>query len=353
MQIDISELKKRSKYITCVKHPTLDLYIWNYNPSCQYDRAWDEYTIQCRGLITDGCGTIIARPFKKFFNVNEREDTQIYKLPKGVIEVREKLDGILGIQYYDGDKVCIATRGTFTSPFALWATEWMQKQMYTRTAFAEGYTYLYEIIYPEGRILIDYRRRSELVLLAVISNENGWELDIDEHGMRLGLSVPECYQYNNLYEVVFDAKQLSGNKEGYVVQFENNLRVKVKGDEYTRTQIAVMHCSSTAIWEILKAGGSIDVLLDHVPDEVLDWVVEKAESLKSQYATLQREIKCWLVATITLNVSRKEQAEYVLQHLDKGKAALVFMALDGKDISSKLWDMIKPEFEKPKLAKEF
>ncbi len=33
-------------------HPTLDLTIWNYSPKVQYEKLWDEVTIQCRGLVT-------------------------------------------------------------------------------------------------------------------------------------------------------------------------------------------------------------------------------------------------------------------------------------------------------------
>ncbi len=54
-------------------HPTLDLTIWNYSPKVQYERLWDEITIQCRGLVTNSKGDIVARPFKKFFNYEEHK----------------------------------------------------------------------------------------------------------------------------------------------------------------------------------------------------------------------------------------------------------------------------------------
>jgi len=49
-------------------HPKFDLTIWNYSPKVQYERLWDEITIQCRGLVTNSKGDVVARPFKKFFN---------------------------------------------------------------------------------------------------------------------------------------------------------------------------------------------------------------------------------------------------------------------------------------------
>lgn len=52
-------------------HPTLPLSIWNYSEKCQFTRAWDDITNQCRGLITDMDGKIVARSFNKFHNIEE------------------------------------------------------------------------------------------------------------------------------------------------------------------------------------------------------------------------------------------------------------------------------------------
>ena len=56
-------------------HPTLPLTIWNYTPKVQYENTWDEITLQCRGLVTDDNGNVVARPFKKFFNIEEGKHT--------------------------------------------------------------------------------------------------------------------------------------------------------------------------------------------------------------------------------------------------------------------------------------
>ena len=34
-------------------HPSMDLTIWNYSPRVQYERLWDDITLQCRGLVTN------------------------------------------------------------------------------------------------------------------------------------------------------------------------------------------------------------------------------------------------------------------------------------------------------------
>ena len=52
-------------------HPTHDLTIWNYTRKTQYGRLWDEVTLNCRGLVTNSKGDIVARPFSKFFNYEQ------------------------------------------------------------------------------------------------------------------------------------------------------------------------------------------------------------------------------------------------------------------------------------------
>ena len=97
-------------YIQVKKHSDADLFIYNYSPKAQYDRIWNEATLACRGLILDGDGNIIARPFQKFFNLGEFEGQY---LPASVFEVYDKLDGSLGITYQLNGKWQIATRGSF------------------------------------------------------------------------------------------------------------------------------------------------------------------------------------------------------------------------------------------------
>lgn len=51
------------KLISVRKHPELNLYVYNYTNKCQYDGLWTQESMMCRGLILDGNGDIVARPF--------------------------------------------------------------------------------------------------------------------------------------------------------------------------------------------------------------------------------------------------------------------------------------------------
>ena len=99
-------------------HRTLPLSIWNYTPEVQYGQLWDEVTLQCRGLVTDKEGNVVAYPFKKFFNIEENKHT-----PTENFEVYEKMDGSLGILFFYEGKWVVATRGSFTSEQAVKGAE--------------------------------------------------------------------------------------------------------------------------------------------------------------------------------------------------------------------------------------
>src|SRR5690349_5104447 len=78
------------------KHPTKDLFIFNYTEETQFSKRWDNITLNCRGLILDDDYNIVARPWKKFFNFGERDLEIDFNAP---VEVTDKMDGSLGILY--------------------------------------------------------------------------------------------------------------------------------------------------------------------------------------------------------------------------------------------------------------
>ncbi len=75
--IDITEIERliEEGFIRRNKHPSFDLYIYNYTAKTQYENYWNTETLQCRGLIANGKGKIVARPFIKFFNIEQMSET--------------------------------------------------------------------------------------------------------------------------------------------------------------------------------------------------------------------------------------------------------------------------------------
>ena len=323
-------------FVKVQKHPHHELFIYNYTPKAQYEKWWNEITLSCRGLILDGAYNIIARPFKKFFNWGEMPDQE---LPATPFEVYEKMDGSLGILYWVNDKPFIATRGSFASPQAVMATQLLQQQYAAAIPqLDKTKTYLFEIIYPENRIVLNYGSEKTLYLLAVVDTQTGAEPEPPAAYAHLGFPVVKAY--DGIQDVAELLKLEEDNREGFVIRFETGLRLKVKFAEYLRIHRIVTQVSNVHIWEYLRDHLSFETLLDKVPDEFYEWVKNTIQTLQQQYRKIEDTAK----ADFRILDTRKATAEY---YFTCKNPAILFKMMDGKSYESIIWKMIRPTFEKP------
>ena len=317
-------------------HPTLPLTIWNYTEKVQYENLWDEVTLMCRGLVTDDKGNIIARPFKKFFNIEEGKYT-----PTKDFEVYEKMDGSLGIVFNYNLEWIFATRGSFTSDQAIKAKEIFYKK-YNDLLLSRSNTYLFEIIYPENRIVVDYGNEEKLVMLGEIHTELGEELDV-MFNVDLGFDVVKKYSS------ITDYKQLKAmvkdDQEGFIVKFSNGDRIKIKGAEYLRLHKIMTNMSTTAIWECLKNGDDIETLLKDVPDEFYNKIKDHKHNLQSVFDFNKRFIECEF-EDINNRLGQVSDKDFALYITDYEFKSFHFCLRKGRDIDQAIWKMIKPEFKK-------
>lgn len=371
-------------------HPTLPLSIYNYSRTCQYGRLWDEITLNCRGLVLDNEGNVIAKPFPKFFNYEEHTAEEI---PNELFEVYEKMDGSLGILFYyerelsyteryrlwfngnyeTGMEYCeeivpnfddpyfhptpktkgewyIATRGSFVSEQAVKGKELLGK--YNFEKLHTDYTYLFEIIYKENRIVCDYDFE-DVVLLGVINKKTGIEVNLnsDIEDIRIqnivkNIGFNVVMRYNTFGEG-FDVlkREISNSKEGYVIRFKNGMRMKIKGDEYVRLHRILTNFSTTDIWELLKTNGNLDEFLDRVPDEFDNWVRLTMLELQSQFESIKfRSVTDFEYYKGKSNGDKKE---FALLIKNNDYRSILFAMWDGKFYDDTIWKMIKPVWSKP------
>jgi len=310
-------------YITKRKHPTEKLYIYNYSNKAQFEWLWNDETMLCRGLIVDENYNIISRPFRKFFNIEQLE----YKMPDCSYDVYCKLDGSLGISYKTGDSYAIATRGSFESLQALKATKMLNKYNYK---FEDGKTYLFEIIYPLNRIVVDYKDREELILLAIIDNETGEDHELQD----IGFETVGIFKAQPLETLM---KIQRKNEEGFVLKFVNGDRIKIKMDEYKRLHKLLTGVSEKRVWENLKEG-SVNELLENVPDEFHKWCKGVIGKITLEYRNIER-----LCQKDYRDLGNRKQT--AMYYKTCKYSAILFRMLDGKDYSGIIWKLVKPTGE--------
>ena len=319
-------------YIKVNKHPTADLFIYNYTATAQYERLWNELTLACRGLIMDVEFNIVARPFPKFFNLEELVDVSI---PNESFEVYEKMDGSLGISYWIDNEAFIATRGSFVSEQAIVATELLKTEYADSIPLLDKTkTYLFEIIYSENRIVLDYGTERKLVLLAVIDTKTGNEFPLEDIGFEI------VKKYDGLNDLLQLKALEEDNREGFVVKFKNGYRLKVKFEEYQRIHKIVTQVSTLSIWEYIKEGQDLTPILEKVPDEFYEWVKVTHTQLLKNYAEIETQAQ----KDFKVLESRKETALYFLTC---EYPAILFKMLDNQEYSSIIWKLLKPVYQKP------
>lgn len=307
--------------------------IFNYTQKCQFDKTWDVVTKLCRGFVMNiVTGEVLARPFPKFFNYAEHINNG-WPIPAEEPQITEKLDGSLGIMYTLHNKVWIATRGSFTSDQAVWATNWWRKNK-GEEPYGNDITYLFEIIYPENRIVVNYDF-SGLVHLASIDTKTGLQVD---KGMPVrSVTKVEVDNFDDLL------KMDEPNSEGFVVYYPKaNVRMKIKFPEYVRLHRLITGVSEIAIWELMKDGKRLDELLEKVPDEFFKWVTEVERRLRLEFATKWGRAQNANIFYGSLP-TRKEAALKILEKY-KDVSGAVFLLMDGEDkrASEKIWKMIRP-----------
>lgn len=367
--IDPTLLKQMvtEKYISARTSPLAPgLTIYNYTERAQFDALWNEATLQCRGLILDKDDNVVARPFAKFFNHGERG---LFAPHNEKLVVSDKLDGSLGILFKSTDGTYrIATRGSLESEQAIHATALLQTK-YKSFVPEEGKTYLFEILYPQNKIVVDYGPVDDLVLLAIISNESGQTIqDVTLTSFYVGKwpgPAVMTHSFDSMEAVLASAAEPVQNHEGFVVYFPmSNTRLKIKREEYKRLHAIVTGVSSYAIWEMLKAGQSFDEILTAVPDEFYSWVIKTKDEISAAYEAEVISITYQFGSlSVETNLppagppreARDIRKKFALAAQAKGVPMSPMMALyDEKPIDQYIWDQVKPIYSRPyKEEKDF
>lgn len=337
--------------VTARKHDRFNLTIYNYSKTAKEvgaaDPRWLGALGDARGLVLEG-QVIVARGFHKFWNQGQVPVPE----NEGPPRVVEKMDGSLGIIFRYNNEVIVATRGSFYSPQAEWAGEWLREN---RPDFmpAEGITFLVEIIYPENRIVVDYGDTKELVFLGMMSLDGQFDwapgFDQEEKIFRR----PKTFHYSSIINPTF---QQNANEEGYVLYYPGGFMEKFKFDEYCLIHKLIFSVSSYSIWESL-AGGPAELsneLLERVPWDVAEWILKKRMDIiiNIEDSISDALIQYFRIITDTaaecFQLDEKHQraifAREAKQYKDPG---LLFMINDKREPWPRAWKLNKPAYETP------
>ena len=270
---------------------------------------------------------------------------------KVAFEITTKIDGSMGILYgTGGDDWHIATRGSFDSEQARVANELLHLNHKDAFSWFElDKTYLFEIVYSENRIVVDYGNKRDLILIAVLDTETGRDCNSVKYELESPFfTVEKHLGVGSIEELLSSRWQSRENFEGYVIRWlDNDYRLKVKLEEYLRLHKIMTGVTARRVWEVLAVGDSLDAYLSNTPNEFSDWVLDVAADLFNAYAAIEDESSCTF--KMIFNSNRKTFAEQAKSY---SYADILFRIYDGKAYADLIWKRIKPAIETPFMKGE-
>lgn len=298
---------------------------------------------ECRGLVFDENDKIISRPFHKFFNVNEKEETQENKINLSLPHtVTEKVDGSMIRPLVFGGCFRLATKMGVTD-VAQNAEEWLfsrpdirEKQHYMIEMTNKGLTPIFEWISPRNRIVLRHDEEN-LILLAIRDNVTGEYLPLDSNAPFDLVPIYGDISSINAYVRKIRSQE---NREGDVIHFHDGHKVKIKTDWYVAIHKILDKVKFDRNIIALALNEELDDAIAGLPEsekqriEIYEkkfWQKfdEKIERLKSIYKESQKY------------ESRKEIAVNFAKDLEKSEKSLLFKMLDGYDPQTSLLNYIK------------
>ena len=268
---------------------------FNFTRMAFRDRDWNANTIKARGLfVNTDLNTIAARSYEKFFNVGEREETEIETLVKNLkftVTAYLKYNGFLGIVGYDAktDDLLITSKTSIGGPYAenfkrilLNATRNKEKVLeYIRT---KNKSLIFECIDPVNDPHIIEYSGEQVVLLDAVDNAPTFnkcpydELVAVAHD--LGYPVKEeCATFDNAADLVSWIEEVQGDDyewngeevEGFVVEDAAGFMFKVKSGYYRKWKKL-----RTVAEDVIRRGyiAKTSLLLDATDNLFYGWMRE-------------------------------------------------------------------------------
>ncbi|WP_036292029.1 RNA ligase [Methylosinus sp. PW1] len=230
---------------------------------------------ELRGLTFDArTGALLSRPYQKFFNAGEREETLAANLPLGDSHlVLEKLDGSM-IHAFEqpGGGIAFATRWGVTtiSRQALAFYEAEDADGHGRAALrdliAAGLTPIFEWTSPDNIVVVRHDTAT-LTLTGLRRRDTGEQMphgDLADHARLLRVPLVRAFdpvaEWNSFTATAM--AEIEG--EGYVVRFADGHMVKVKNSLYARVHKFKANLSQPKDAAEIVVSGSLDDMLPHL-----------------------------------------------------------------------------------------
>lgn len=317
-----------------------------YTKSTPVLKDWDIESLTSRGCVFCD-GKYVARPFEKFFNYEElfdaygnptelhkilslhKDNPRLYPIMSAPYRVMDKLDGSLGIAFFWQNQWYVKTSGAFASPEAIWATEWLHKNLHTN-CMNIACTYCFEILWHDAKYthpLTNTYEKDELVLIGVIDNATGKEYeDLKTIGDTIGSRVADFYQFDDFKTLYNFAKSLPQTKEGVVVTFTSGFKLKIKSKQFLELQKTFHNISKDLVIKNISEGHFKQDFRETVPEEMQD-IIDYMNYLEDDYCKMLATVE-EIVNKSHKFIERRNAYEFFTKEFDDNTKVFISYAMN-------------------------
>lgn len=354
---DINRLRQHAEHnlvrvIQSAKFP--NLVMLHYAEDAAWEKAWSTFARMCRGLIVDmDAQRVVAWPFEKFYNLGEMPETSYEALTTlGSFQTTEKLDGSMIICFPGPmNSVHFTTKGSFDSEHGAFAYSLAMQHGYDNEAFtrySQQGTLMFELISKQFQIVVDYKKKGYeegLYLIGYRDNRSNKLASIQAlQGIAEELKVHafKTYSFDTLDNLMENAKDLPVLDEGYVLRFDGDLLVKIKGTAYLKAHRFISQLSDKHLLEAAAEGISKE-MIELAPEEYRQEVVDKIAYFQKRVSELEN--LCYTRYSGAPKDSRKEFALWVIANVEPYLKGFLFQLFDAKPFDRKQMYKVLGEIE--------
>lgn len=290
---------------------------------------------ECRGLIFDAEGKVMSRPFHKWFNVNEREETQAHSVDMSQPHVvMEKMDGSMIRPILVDGYLRLATKMGVTE-VAMDAEAWLAAQdpslkEWLCHCVEDNVTPIFEWVSPFNQIVLAYEE-ADLVYLGTRGNVTG------AYVMDTSCPFNVVPRYGsvegNIIEYI-DRQRGREGREGDIIRFADGHMLKIKCDWYVRIHKTLDRVKFDRNIVDLIINENIDDAIPMLPQEQIDRIRDFEQRFWEVFK--QKENRLYglrIAAQQSYSDDRKRIAlEFIPTLQNKADAQFIFRMLDGHEL---------------------
>ena len=301
---------------------------------------------ECRGLIFDKDGYIMSRPFHKFFNVNERDETQSHVVDMAQEHVvMEKMDGSMIRPLLVDGYLRLGTKMGVTT-VSMQAEEWLaahpnseELKGWLRGWIGAAVTPLFEWVSPDNQIVLEYAE-SDLVLLAVRDAITGEYYDFQSNTDIPFTKVKEYSTVNgSLGDYIAKQRQAEG-REGDIIRFADGHHLKIKNDWYVRIHKALDRVRFDRNIVNLIIHEEIDDVVPMMPEKEIARIREFEDRFWTAFRAKHAALGLLSAAAKKLPDRKTVATEFIPTIEHKTIVPMIFKVLDGHEPRDILLDQV-------------